>query len=241
MGLFGEFRSLNFSLYAQWFGIASICLLIALGIVTFLSHIVFSIVGWVIAVILIFVEIPFCTKFCPTSPKLFAIIMFLSNILNTGPLIAAAVTLLFAAICYGIAALKGQAFASSRILGGTGVDNVKIASLRAEADKANARCEELEAKKAALTTEHDNKDDKLSELQSRAKLLEEQLEKAEQDLKEATENFRDADLRAEQLNKKAVKLEQEVREQEKKNAELEKKQQDVKAEMDELERQLEGV
>ena len=32
----------------------------------------------------------------------FAIIMFLSNILNTGPLIAAAVTLLLAAICYGI-------------------------------------------------------------------------------------------------------------------------------------------
>lgn len=44
--------------------------------------------------------------------------MFLSNILNTGPLIAAAVTLLFAAICYGIAALKGQAFASSRYFDG---------------------------------------------------------------------------------------------------------------------------
>ncbi|KAI7851739.1 golgi apparatus membrane protein TVP18 [Circinella umbellata] len=143
MGLFGEFTSRNFSLYAQWLGIISICLLIALGIVGFLSHVAFSIVGWVIALILIFIEIPFCIRWCPTSPKFdsfityfencyfrailylcFAIIMFLSNILNTGPLIAAAVTLLFAAISYGIAALKGQSFASSRLLGGTGVDNV---------------------------------------------------------------------------------------------------------------------
>ncbi|KAG2221804.1 hypothetical protein INT45_013300 [Circinella minor] len=143
MGLFSEFTSRNFSLYAQWLGIISICLLIALGIVGFLSHVAFSIVGWVIALILIFIEIPLCIRWCPTSPKFdsfityfencyfrailylcFAIVMFLSNILNTGPLIAAAVTLLFAAICYGIAALKGQSFASSRLLGGTGVDNV---------------------------------------------------------------------------------------------------------------------
>lgn len=60
--------------------------------------------------------------------------MFLSNLLNVGPLIAAGVSLLLAAICYGkvyfrvtrqkymadwhdhigIAAVSGQAFASSR-------------------------------------------------------------------------------------------------------------------------------
>ncbi|KAI9269005.1 golgi apparatus membrane protein-like protein tvp18 [Phascolomyces articulosus] len=143
MGVLSEFTSLNFSLYAQWLGIISICLLIALGVVGFISHIVFSIVGWVIALILIFVEIPLCIRCCPTSPKfdnfigyfencwfratmylIFAVVMFLSNILNTGPLIAAAVTLLLAAISYSIAAIKGQSFASSRLLGGTGVDNV---------------------------------------------------------------------------------------------------------------------
>ncbi|CEP10682.1 hypothetical protein [Parasitella parasitica] len=54
----------------------------------------------------------------------FAVVMFLSNLLNVGPLIACGVSLLLAAICYGFAAFKGQAFASSKILGGTGVDGV---------------------------------------------------------------------------------------------------------------------
>ncbi|KAI9495660.1 hypothetical protein BDB00DRAFT_759738 [Zychaea mexicana] len=241
MGVFSEFTSLNFSLYAQWLGIISICLLIALGIVGFISHIVFSIVGWVIALILIFVEIPLCLKCCPTSPKFFAVVMFLSNILNTGPLIAAAVTLLLAAISYGIAAMKGQSFASSRLLGGTGVDNVKLASLRSEIDTANARAEEAQKKVDELESEHNQKDDNLNELQNRSKLLEEQLEKAEADLKEATSNFREADLRAEQLGKKAVKLDQEAKEWDKKNADLEAKHKGVKDELDEMERQLEGV
>lgn len=38
-----------------------------------------------------------------------------------------------------------------------------------------------------LETEHNEKDDQLNDLQERAKLLEEQLEKAEADLKEANE------------------------------------------------------
>ncbi|KAI8877798.1 Golgi apparatus membrane protein tvp18 [Backusella circina FSU 941] len=143
MGVFDEIKSKNFSLYGQWFGIASIILLIVLGIVNFLSHVVFAIVGWVIALILVFVEVPLCMKFCPTSPKfdgfiayfencyfrailylVFAVVMFLSNLLGAGPLIAAAVCLLLGAICYGVAAFKGQSFASSKLLGGTGVDNV---------------------------------------------------------------------------------------------------------------------
>ncbi|KAL1929270.1 hypothetical protein VTP01DRAFT_2329 [Rhizomucor pusillus] len=143
MGCLNEITSRNFSLYGQWLGIISIILLIVLGIVGFLGHVVFSIVGWVIAVILIFVEVPLCIKFCPTSPKfdnfitffencwfravmylIFAVVMFLSNLLGTGPLIAAAVCLLLAAISYAAAAATGQAFASSKYLGGTGVDNV---------------------------------------------------------------------------------------------------------------------
>ncbi|KAI9321480.1 hypothetical protein BX666DRAFT_2023609 [Dichotomocladium elegans] len=54
----------------------------------------------------------------------FAVVMFCSTILNTGPLVAAAVCLLLAAICYGAGAATGQAFASSRFLGGTDVDTV---------------------------------------------------------------------------------------------------------------------
>ncbi|CAO3691445.1 unnamed protein product [Rhizopus stolonifer] len=143
MGVFDEVKSRNFSLYGQWLGIISIILLIALGIVGFMSHVVFSIVGWIIALILVGVEIPLCFKMCPTSPKfdtfityfencyfraamylVFAVVMFLSNLLNVGPLIATGVSLLLAAICYGIGAATGQAFASSRLFGGSGVDNV---------------------------------------------------------------------------------------------------------------------
>ncbi|KAL1930379.1 hypothetical protein VTP01DRAFT_10541 [Rhizomucor pusillus] len=143
MGIIDEFASRNFSLYAQWFGIISIILLVVLGVVSLVSNIIFSIIGWVFAFILVFVEVPLCTKFCPTSPKfdnfvatfensylraalylVFAVVMFLSNLINTTSLIAAAVTLLLAAICYGIAAVKQQPHASTKILGGTGVDNV---------------------------------------------------------------------------------------------------------------------
>ncbi|CAO3640380.1 unnamed protein product [Mucor hiemalis] len=120
MGVFDEVKSKNFSLYGQWLGIISIILLIALGIVGFISHVIFSIVGWIIAFILILVEIPLCIRLCPTSPKfdgfisyfencyfrailylVFAVVMFLSNLVNVGPLIATGVSLLLAAICYG--------------------------------------------------------------------------------------------------------------------------------------------
>ncbi|ORX63197.1 Golgi apparatus membrane protein tvp18 [Hesseltinella vesiculosa] len=143
MSIASEFTSMNFSLYGQWTGLIAVIMLIIFGILGFMSHVVFSIVGWVIAIILIFVEIPLCLKICPTSPKFdqflsyfencyfraalylgFAIIMFLSNLLNVGPLIAAAVFLLLASIFYGLAAFKGQPFASTKVLGGTGVDNV---------------------------------------------------------------------------------------------------------------------
>ncbi|KAI8138086.1 hypothetical protein BJV82DRAFT_646641 [Fennellomyces sp. T-0311] len=241
MGCFDEVKSRNFSLYGQWLGIISIILLIALGIVGFLDHIVFSIVGWVIALILIFVEIPLCIKCCPTSPKLFAVVMFLSNLIHTGPLIAAAVCLLLAAICYGAGAATGQGFASSKYLGGTGVDNVKLTQLRGEVETANTRADEAEARVKQLEAEHTQKEHELSSLESRVKLLQDQLDKAELDFKEASQNFRDADLRAEQFEKKASNLQQELEAMEAKNEEMSQKYQAAKAEMDDLERQLEGV
>ncbi|KAI7879246.1 hypothetical protein K492DRAFT_131649, partial [Lichtheimia hyalospora FSU 10163] len=218
-----------------------ITVLIALGIVGFTFHIVFSIVGWVIALILIFVEVPLCIKCCPTSPKFFSVVMFLSNLMNTGPLIAAAVCLLLAAICYGAGAATGQAFASSKYLGGTGVDNVKLSQLRAEVEAANTRADEAEAKVKKLEDEHIQKEHETSSLESRVKLLQEQLDKAESDFKEASENFREADLRAEQFEKKANNLQQELDNMESKHEEMCGKYQAAKAEMDELERQLEGV
>lgn len=50
-----------------------------------------------------------------------AIIQFLSIIIVSSSLIAAAVFLLLTATCYGLAGLKGQAFIGSKTLGGAGI------------------------------------------------------------------------------------------------------------------------
>lgn len=55
----------------------------------------------------------------------------------------------------------------------------KLASLRAEAEAANALAEEYEAKIKQLELEHTSKDHELLSVQIRAKNLEEQLDKTE--------------------------------------------------------------
>ena len=92
---------------------------------------------------LIFVEIPLLLRICPTSPTFDNFIRrFTTNYMRAAiygvmsliqwfsliypherptSLIAAAVMLLLAAICYFIAGLKGQGFVGSKTLGGQGV------------------------------------------------------------------------------------------------------------------------
>lgn len=79
-------------------------------------------------------------RICPTSPKfdqfirrfetnymraaiygLMSVIQWLSIIAKVTSLIAAAVVLLFAALFYALAGVKGQEFQSSKTLGGQGV------------------------------------------------------------------------------------------------------------------------
>ncbi|KAI9255033.1 hypothetical protein EDC94DRAFT_662199 [Helicostylum pulchrum] len=50
--------------------------------------------------------------------------MFLSALIKTASLVAPGVVLLLTFISYGIAGLKNQPHASTKIFGGTGVDNV---------------------------------------------------------------------------------------------------------------------
>lgn len=50
-----------------------------------------------------------------------SLIQWLSIAVDPTSLIAAAVVLLLAAVCYGIAGLKGQGFVGSKTLGGQGV------------------------------------------------------------------------------------------------------------------------
>ncbi|KAI8342406.1 hypothetical protein BC941DRAFT_368091 [Chlamydoabsidia padenii] len=139
-----ELKSRNFSLYAQWGGVVSIILLIILGAISFLGNIPFAIIGWIFAFVLVFVEVPLCIKFCPTSPRfdtfvsnfessylrgalymVMAVVMFLSNTIGSATLLnLPAVILLLTSLCYLIAGFKQQPHASSKMLGGTGVDNV---------------------------------------------------------------------------------------------------------------------
>ena len=90
--------------------------------------------------LLIFVEIPLLLRICPTSPKfdefmrrfttnymraaiygVMSLVQWLSLILRTTSLIAAAIVLMLAGIFYLIAGLKNQDFAGSKTLGGQGL------------------------------------------------------------------------------------------------------------------------
>jgi hypothetical protein len=143
MTLAEELRSRNFSIYGQWLGVICILLCIALGIANLLHVsliILFSAICLASGVILIFVEVPLLLRICPTSSTFdnfirrfttnymraaiygtMSLVQWLSLIQDQTSLIAAAVMLLLASICYLIAGLKGQGFVGSKTLGGQGV------------------------------------------------------------------------------------------------------------------------
>jgi len=143
MSILDEFRTRNFSVYGQWMGVLCIILCIALGIANIFNFslvIIFSIICLVFGVILIFVEVPILLKICPTSAKFdgflarfannwpraglyigMAVVQYCSIILRTTSLIAAAVFLTLAGLCYAFAGITHQEFTGSRALGGAGV------------------------------------------------------------------------------------------------------------------------
>ncbi|OJJ85665.1 Tvp18 family protein [Aspergillus glaucus CBS 516.65] len=139
-----EFRSRNFSIYGQWTGVVAIILCLATGIASIFSfnaiRIIFSVLAIVSGLILIFVEVPFLLRICPTSSKfddfirrfttnwmrasMYAIlsaIQWISLVSGASSLIAAAVVLLLAGLFYALAGLKSQEFTSSKTLGGQGL------------------------------------------------------------------------------------------------------------------------
>ena len=90
--------------------------------------------------ILVFIEIPFLLRICPTSEKfdtfirkfttnymravvylVMSVVQWLSLLAGASSLIAAAVVLLIAACFYLLAGIKGHDFTSSKMLGGHGV------------------------------------------------------------------------------------------------------------------------
>jgi len=89
---------------------------------------------------ILFIEVPFLLRICPTSAKfdsiirlfntnamragiyaVMSLVQWLSLIFHRSSLIAAAVLLIITAAFYGIAALRKDEFMSSKTLGGQGV------------------------------------------------------------------------------------------------------------------------
>ncbi|KAG0306041.1 Golgi apparatus membrane protein tvp18 [Dissophora globulifera] len=103
-----------------------------------------SVIAWIIAFLLIFIEIPLCMKCCPTSSKfdgfmtrfqnswfrtgayaVFAILMWIAvGAGNRTVQCVSAILLTIAAISYGVAGARGQTPASSAITGGTGISTI---------------------------------------------------------------------------------------------------------------------
>ncbi|KAL4991339.1 hypothetical protein BDW68DRAFT_152514 [Aspergillus falconensis] len=139
-----EFRSRNFSIYGQWTGVLCIILCLAVGIANIFSFnavlIVFSILCIISGCILVFTEVPFLLRICPTSAKfdsfirrfttnwmraamylVMSVVQWLSLLSRASSLLAAAVFLLIAALFYALAGLKSQEFVGSKTLGGQGI------------------------------------------------------------------------------------------------------------------------
>ncbi|KAJ5188543.1 TVP18/Calcium channel flower [Penicillium cf. griseofulvum] len=144
MTLAEELRSRNFSIYGQWTGVLCIILCLALGIANIFSFnvvlIIISIISIVSAFIILFIEVPFLLRICPTSSKfdsfirrfttnwmralIYAVlggVQLISLAERSSSLIAGAVFLLIAAVFYALAAVTKQEFVGSKTLGGQGV------------------------------------------------------------------------------------------------------------------------
>ncbi|WEW55110.1 Golgi apparatus membrane protein tvp18 [Emydomyces testavorans] len=141
MTLAEEFKSRNFSIYGQWTGVLCIVLCFAIGLANIFSKfIVFGIISLVYSPILLFIEVPFLLRICPTSSKFDSFIrrfttnfmraavyagmsagLWISLIIGASSLIATAVLLAIAGIFYAVAGLMKQDFTGSKTLGGQGV------------------------------------------------------------------------------------------------------------------------
>ncbi|KAH8694912.1 hypothetical protein BGW36DRAFT_381700 [Talaromyces proteolyticus] len=125
-------------------GVLCIFLCFALGIANIFTltalRIVFSVICLASAFVILFTEIPFLLRICPTSPTfdtfirrfstnymraliyvVMSAIQWVSLVSGASSLIAAAVFLLIAGLFYLLAALKHQDFMSSKTLGGQGI------------------------------------------------------------------------------------------------------------------------
>ncbi|KAJ5239479.1 Golgi apparatus membrane protein tvp18 [Penicillium chermesinum] len=144
MSLGEEFRSRNFSIYGQWTGVVAIILCFALGIANIFSfnaiEIIFSALCLLSSFLILFIEVPWLLRICPTSSKfdgfirrfttnwmraafytILSAIQFISLFNRVSSLLAAAIVLIIAACFYALAGIMSQEFVGSKTLGGVGV------------------------------------------------------------------------------------------------------------------------
>jgi len=146
MSIADEFRTRNWSIYAQWAGVISMILCFALGIANIINIlrpvlIIFGALCLASSLVILFIEVPLLLRICPTSEKFdsfirrfstnytraaiyltMSAVQWLSLVTHEATsLIAAAVFLLITASFYAIAGLRKDQFMSSKTLGGQGV------------------------------------------------------------------------------------------------------------------------
>ncbi|KAK9768762.1 Golgi apparatus membrane protein tvp18 [Basidiobolus ranarum] len=142
MSVVDEFKSGNFSIYGQWSAIIAAICLVVFGIIKFTSVVVFAIFGFIFAVCILILEIPFCGMVIPKSSVVtdrfssnlmrailylvFAIVIWVSIAQKFTVLFLGALFLTFSVLFYGIAHLRGQDRSSSTLTGGSGVHNYPI-------------------------------------------------------------------------------------------------------------------
>jgi len=144
MSIADEFRTRNWSIYAQWAGVISMILCFAVGIANIVMFwkivtVVFGAICLASSLVILFIEVPLLLRICPTSEKFDVFIRkFSTNVTRAGmylamaalqwlsllggptSLIAAAVLLTFTGVFYGIAALRKDEFMSSKDAGRAG-------------------------------------------------------------------------------------------------------------------------
>lgn len=142
-GLSSDFKSRNWSIYAQWLGIFCVPLCIALGVVNLLHVsliIIFSIICLVQGLLVLFLELPFLLKICPVTDRFTSFVnTFRQNLpraifyiilagiqyggigIKATSLIAVAVMFTLTSFSYFMAYIVKQDFTESATLGGDGV------------------------------------------------------------------------------------------------------------------------
>ncbi|OMJ08328.1 Golgi apparatus membrane protein tvp18 [Smittium culicis] len=140
MSVGDEFKSGNFSLYAQLTAILTLVLMIILSAVSILSHTFYKVLAIIFAIVIFLIEVPFVGKIVPNSDKLeeyfggtkklywrfilylaFSAIMWLAVTKGSGILGICAFLLTLTTAFYLVAAVRRQDPITSRYLGGSGI------------------------------------------------------------------------------------------------------------------------